>query len=359
VKTRNLLLLLLISVLSSGCSWEQVHRDNLRYESTNRGEENYHLNDKDAVNKKNYATDSLDAAIKRNAQEIELYVRHLDEYTLHKHDFLPFPQSGVPASQDPDGGNNATMSRPASIVPSDATQVDGQTDKSNAQIKVVTKNTKNKIAELSKIGLQMARRGDQPPSDDKASKPAGDNGDAQSASNKEKPSTLEKYWPRAILNSAQPTNITTIKDTGGNTTEVHTQQPDDGLVRALTSTMVVDQMRDLLTEPTFPALLPVERNVHLGCLPPPDSAAFEASMKLGALVQQGPDKKASLDSEFSSHVAKLFEESERTIFLQYALFRLCEMSINAPSGFRNVYPVVVHDIVRQTAEMNQLADREA
>lgn len=133
---------------------------------------------------------------------------------------------------------------------------------------------------------------------------------------------------------------------------------NDELIRAFSSTASIAQMRDLLTEPSFPALLPVERNVELGCLPPPDSAAFEAVSKLSAsLKQQGID--VSVSGEFASSVVKLFEESERTLFLQYALFRLCEMSVNAPSEFRNVYPVIIHDIVRRTAEMTQLANQEA
>jgi len=133
---------------------------------------------------------------------------------------------------------------------------------------------------------------------------------------------------------------------------------NDELIRAFSSTASIAQMRDLLTEPSFPALLPIERNVELGCLPPPDSAAFEAVSKLSAnLKQQGID--VGVSGEFANSVVKLFEESERTLFLQYALFRLCEMSVNAPSEFRNVYPVIIHDIVRRTAEMNQFATIEA
>ena len=134
---------------------------------------------------------------------------------------------------------------------------------------------------------------------------------------------------------------------------------DDELVRALSSTTSIAQMRDLLTEPTFPGLLPVERTTKLGCLPPPDSAAFEATLKLKANIEiKDGATKAGIDGQYADSVVKLFEESERTIFLQYALFRLCEMSINAPAGFRNVYPVVVHDIVRRSAEISQLATKQ-
>lgn len=124
------------------------------------------------------------------------------------------------------------------------------------------------------------------------------------------------------------------------------------LIKALSSTASIAQMRDLLTEPSFPPLLPVERKVQLGCLPPPESAAFEAAGKISAALKEGKID-AQVATEFASSVVKLFEESERTLFLQYALFRLCEMSINSPAEFRNVYPVIIHDIVRRTAEMTQ------
>lgn len=157
---------------------------------------------------------------------------------------------------------------------------------------------------------------------------------------------MEIFWPKDFLVKAIDSN----SKLGDNSI------PE--LLRALSSTASIAQMRDLLTEPSFPALLPVERNVELGCLPPPDSAAFESVSNLSAnLKQQGID--VGVSGEFASSVVKLFEESERTLFLQYALFRLCEMSVNAPSEFRNVYPVIIHDIVRRTAEMTQLANQKA
>lgn len=155
-------------------------------------------------------------------------------------------------------------------------------------------------------------------------------------------SSMDLFWSKSVLEKLSNLDSNASQD----------------LIRALSSTASIAQMRDLLTEPSFPALLPIERNVELGCLPPPDSAAFESVSKLSAnLKQQGID--VGVSGEFASSVVKLFEESERTLFLQYALFRLCEMSVNAPSEFRNVYPVIIHDIVRRTAEMTQLANQEA
>lgn len=161
-------------------------------------------------------------------------------------------------------------------------------------------------------------------------------------------SQFEFIWPKDFIN---------------NVVDKYKGDSVNELLRALSSTASVVQMRDLLTEPSFPPLLPVERQVELGCLPPPDSAAFEAVMNLSASVKNlmvdGKPIDPSLTMNLSQSVVKLFEESERTLFLQYALFRLCEMSVNSPAEFRNVYPVIIHDIVRRTAEMSQLATIEA
>lgn len=172
-------------------------------------------------------------------------------------------------------------------------------------------------------------------------------------------SQIELIWPDQVLKNI--TNKTTTKKMEGDKVkeEINHSEVSNEVVRSLSSTASIAQMRDLLTEPSFPTMLPIERNVQLGCLPPPDSAAFDAVAKLATSFEQEGKVKASLSGDFSSSAIKLFEESERTMFLQYALFRLCEMSINAPSGFRNVYPVVIHDIVRRTAEMNQIAASEA
>ena len=174
-------------------------------------------------------------------------------------------------------------------------------------------------------------------------------------------SQIEVTWPDTVLNSINSSQTTKKSGTAENPAEVTTVTvtgPDEEHVRALSSTASISQMRDLLTEPTFPGLLPMERTIELGCLAPPDSAAFEATGKVKAAFEKGVTK-AGAEAEFATAVVKMFEESERTLFLQYALFRLCEMAINAPSGFRNVYPVIIHDIVRRTAEMRDLANKEA
>ena len=162
-------------------------------------------------------------------------------------------------------------------------------------------------------------------------------------------SQIEYLWPIEIIRS--PGTKTVVVEEGGKKTTTTTGISDE-LIRAMSSTASVAQMRDLLTEPTFPSMLPVERRVDLGCVLPPDSVAWEAVTKL-ELAAKTREIEASLSSEYKSAVVKLFEESEKTLFLQYALFRLCEMSINAPAGFRNIYPVIIHDIVRRTAEMQQ------
>jgi len=158
-------------------------------------------------------------------------------------------------------------------------------------------------------------------------------------------SDIEIIWPKELLEKVE---------LGSKSTEE--------LIRALSSTASVAQMRDLLTEPSLPPLLPVERHVELGCLPPPDSAVFESTANILATLKglkiEGQAVEPTVSADFASHVVKLFEETERTVFLQYALFRLCEMSVNSPAEFRNVYPVIIHDIVRRTAEMSQLVNIE-
>lgn len=165
---------------------------------------------------------------------------------------------------------------------------------------------------------------------------------------------MDMVWSRGVLNAAKGSKVTTTEK--GKTSVEQREIPPE-MVRALSSTASIAQMRDLLTEPSFTHMLPITRTVQLGCLPPPESAAFTAATSLHAEIEarhpSGAEGRGKLDHEFASSVTKLFEESERTVFLQYALFRLCELSLNAPSEFSNVYPVVVHDIVRRTAEMNE------
>ncbi|MGE5548019.1 MAG: hypothetical protein ACM33T_14030 [Solirubrobacterales bacterium] len=163
---------------------------------------------------------------------------------------------------------------------------------------------------------------------------------------------VETIWPIEKIKDVAGRRTTTTTDAKGNAKTV--EEDNEMLLRAMSSTASVAQMRDLMTEPSFPGMVPTTRTVELGCLPPPDQAGFTASGALKAIL---PENNGEGSFEYKTALTKLFEESERTLFLQYALYRLCEMSVNAPSGFRNVYPVVVHDIVRRTSEMRELADQ--
>jgi len=157
-------------------------------------------------------------------------------------------------------------------------------------------------------------------------------------------SVIEDFWPKELF-----TTVSLNKLLGTDRQE---------FLRALDSSASTAQMRDLITEPSYTGMLPVQSEVSIGCLPPPDSAAFQATSQLTASFTD-KSLSGSLSNAVATSVVKLFEESERTLFLQYALFRLCEMSVNAPAGFRNVYPVIIHDLVRHAAELDQLSSKEA
>lgn len=176
-------------------------------------------------------------------------------------------------------------------------------------------------------------------------------------------SDIERVWPANVLDKPRSDSTTTSQsqDKDGKPVKSETTAGglDENLIRALSSTASIAQMRDLLTEPAFTSLLPIERDVELGCLPPPDAAAYEAIAEFAAKIDDQKHKiSAEGRAEWETKVAKLFEETERTLFLQYSLFRLCELSVNSPSGFNNVIPVIIHDIVRRTAEMKNLQDAE-
>src|SRR5690606_33456371 len=64
------------------------------------------------------------------------------------------------------------------------------------------------------------------------------------------------------------------------------------------------------------------------------------------------------DLQTRSFAFKAVEETQKTWFLQWALYRLCESGINASAEFRNVLPVVMHDLVRRTAEMEDSVEAE-
>jgi hypothetical protein len=232
--------------------------------------------------------DSLTAAEKHNKEAIELYKKHLKAYRER--------------SIDEKEGNKVDKQQ------KDASQnVDKKDMGEKGEKKEAAKDrTPNKIfvSDTKFPGSVITQPSS--PSNDSEKKPK----ILASPSSCSDSSDMEIFWPKDFL----------VKAIDSNSKLDDNSIPE--LLRALSSTASIAQMRDLLTEPSFPALLPIERNVELGCLPPPDSAAFEAVSKLSAsLKQQGIE--VGVSGEFASSVVKLFEESERTLFLEYALFRLC------------------------------------
>lgn len=267
----------------------QINRDNLRYGAIERGYEIYRVDGKD----------SLATAKEHSADEINLYENRLK---IYKEYLKPFQCSNKEDKQETGSSNE-----------------DGKSGKEKSS--ETRPESQQKAMHPSYIPTNQGSSANQ---STKAPQPP-------SIPPNHFTSQIEYIWPKEFLTD---------------------NKSSEELIKALSSTASVAQMRDLLTEPSFPPLLPVERKVNLGCLPPPESAAFEAAGKISAALKEGKID-AQVATEFASSVVKLFEESERTLFLQYALFRLCEMSVNSPAEFRNVYPVIIHDIVRRTAEMTQ------
>lgn len=373
------LLVFLFGIFVSGCSIEQYHRDSLRYSTTDRGTETYKITNKD----------SLTAAIERNKQEIELYRQH-HQISYEIEDSRSLSQvitdiNKIKTKYDVEIKEVDRLSQTESkskkpnkdLLKKYADTIDKHKLFSNAHANTVpnlnTLANSEVNPELLKPAKQLAISLEDQGKlelltiDEMINNPVENNYKvkttfalAQLPNNGS--SQISLTWPEKLINDSKLTTKTTETESksGDKTKVTETVGPDPDLLRALSSTASISQMRDLLTEPAFPSLLPTERTTKLGCLAPPDSAAFEATMKLKASIEKKDiNGQATVDANYASSVVKLFEESERTLFLQYALFRLCEMSINAPSGFRNVYPVVVHDIVRRTAEMNELANKEA
>ena len=177
---------------------------------------------------------------------------------------------------------------------------------------------------------------------------------------------MDRFWSASVFEHLGSTNTVESKDAAGNPVTSTTEGPNPDLIRALSSTASIGQMRDLLMEPSFPHLVPLKRRVKLGCLPPSDNVVFEfmnkiqAGLKKNTTDGKGSDQsiEGSLNAEQRTYAIKVVEETQKTWFLQWALFRLCESTINSPAGFRNVAPVVIHDIVRRTAEMSDDAQVE-
>lgn len=154
---------------------------------------------------------------------------------------------------------------------------------------------------------------------------------------------LDKFWPidavKMAMNRTDPQNMTT-------------------LAREINNIFFMQYIRDLTTEPSIYSMLPTHRDVTLSCTPPPEQSVIQTAVSIAASADW-KDAKGALDTRLAESVVKLFEQSERTIFLQYALFRLCEMSINSAGEFRNVFPMVMHELVRQSADLTLEARVEA
>lgn len=146
---------------------------------------------------------------------------------------------------------------------------------------------------------------------------------------------LKKFWDTDVLKNA-------IDKTSGDSTTA--------LVKEMNHVLWMQYVRDMLTEPDLTPMVPIHRKVDLRCIPPPEQSVIQTqySNSVSAMVKgfQG-----SVDQRFAESVTKLFEQSERTVFLQYAMFRLCEMSINTGGDIRNTFPLVMGELVRQAANL--------
>ncbi|HIJ87395.1 MAG TPA: hypothetical protein HPP97_06860 [Desulfuromonadales bacterium] len=306
---RKCFLIVMLATIPA-CSYEQINRDNLRFKGAYRGLERYNIDTKD----------SLTSAIDRANTEISVYERHRKVI------------NGTYSSSSNTKGIKAFSNLTSNNIKMGQKSL-------NPSVQFLPEDSKS---ERKPTGAQIINLYQSPPN----LNPSFGNNSSVTNSRSE----LDRIWSKDILSAViqkMPTSSTNVT------------KSLDQLISALSSTASIAQIRDLSTEPNFPSLLPKEREVILSCLPPPESAAFEAITKFNANFKQQDKLEAALTGDFKTAVVKLFEESERTVFLQYALFRLCEMSINAPSGFKNVFPVIVHDIVRRTAEMNHLATEAA
>jgi hypothetical protein len=153
---------------------------------------------------------------------------------------------------------------------------------------------------------------------------------------------LDKFWRTEVMSAA------ISKSDAQNMTP---------LAHEFSNVLTQQYIRDLATEPSIHSMLPTYREVQLACAPPPEQAAIATAASVAASVE-AKGAKGALDARLAESVVKLFEQTERTIFLQYALFRLCEMSINSAGEFRNVFPLIIHEVVRQSASLPLEADIE-
>jgi hypothetical protein len=330
---RHIFVLFVLSVfLISGCA--QINRDNLRYSAVNRGYEVYRIDGKD----------SLKAAEENNERALKLYEGYVRAARGSK---LDEKFDDIKSRIE----KNIEICRQSSD--SRCSEYKQRLDEIVKEFENALRTRDDRLIQLSKqklLYLESDLKIFIDKSEAKVTKQVGSSVPPKfppsfEFSQAERISDIEVIWPKDFLLKV-----------------IENKVENEELIRALSSTASVAQMRDLLTEPSFPPLLPVERTVELGCLPPPDSAVFESTANILATLKglkiEGAEIEPTVSANLASKVVQLFEETERTLFLQYALFRLCEMSVNSPAEFRNVYPVIIHDIVRRTAEMSQLVNIE-
>jgi len=130
------------------------------------------------------------------------------------------------------------------------------------------------------------------------------------------------------------------------------QKTKDDPLGSLNSLLEIKEIMAALNQDQYPPkLMPNYRKVNLRCAPPPQqdatlvSSSFKSLME-GLLSQQNSGS-VKVDTRFAETVVKLYEQTERSLFLQYTLLRLCEMSINTPVEYRNVFPILMHVLIRQ------------
>jgi hypothetical protein len=341
---RSILTLMMLLGITGCANQVQMERDKLRYAAVTRGTETYKIE----------GLDSLKAAEERATRAIADYKEHMGVYS----------------------GLLNYMNEKEDVL-AQQKNLRNEIARLNAELADKDKKRSKAVPGSDKGRRSTSNAYDSTSSAQKSFGPLMAFGKVSGDSQRENPfkantsdakvwlSDPDQFWPGSInevVGGATKTQI--FKDAAKKQETTTTITPfahrhPEELIRGLSSTASMGQIRDLITEPEIPELLPTSRTVSLGCLPPPDSAAFEAATKLAANLEKDGAGKLGVSSEYADKVVKLFEESERTMFLQYALFRLCEMSINSPSGFRNVFPVIMHDMVRRSAELRDVATKEA
>jgi hypothetical protein len=411
---RQLKLLSLAALCAvSGCgSFTQWHRDNLRYSTFVRGEESYVVGN---------GTDSLKAMKDASEAQSDFYkkyrtaLKELDPYTAYQLALVEqMRQQGqatggqntaqapatstspVTSSTPADQGNSSqplTPQRGADMAP---TATNPRAKGGRIQ-PTLTGGVVSGSVPLGKSLINSTGRNDgvmQPGVVDMQADPdpkrtlGGDRTFRYTPGTVNQLSTgnpvitpvVSNIWP--LKNMSDLNSTTTTEYADGKPAKTVTQGPNEESVRALSSLTSAAQLRDLLTEPSFPsALVPIKKDVRLGCLPPSDNVFFEAmdAARLAAnaadnnnairkIVDKegnsvdgdvGISRKLEAQAQVTSQTfaVKAIQETQKTWFLQWALFRLCEAGVNSPE-LRNTVPVVIHDIVRRSAEMSDSAEGE-